>query len=357
MFSNKILEEYRIKWLISKNKHQDEELYIYNYTEFCQYQWIWNDITLNCRWLILDNKENVIAKWFPKFFNYEELEWKNFTIPNEEFIVQEKKDWSLWIIFNYNNKWHVSTRWSFHSDQAKIWLEILNEKYNYWNNLNPDFVYLCEIIYKENKIVIDYWNDKDLYLLAIYDKINNKYLVHELYINNPTNFPIVNKINIKNINTLLKMKNDPFCNKEGFVLTYKNWFKFKLKFEEYIKIHRVKFNLTDKKIINYIKNNNIKDLIQILPDENFIEIKNKIKYFKKEFKKEFNKIIKKYDNFIENNNIDLNIINRKDLANLVINNWDNIFFSIIDKKDISNIIWDNIINNLFNEENDEKKNQ
>ncbi len=32
----------------------------------------WDDITLNCRGLILDNEGRVIAKSFQKFFNMEE---------------------------------------------------------------------------------------------------------------------------------------------------------------------------------------------------------------------------------------------------------------------------------------------
>ena len=63
--------------LISENyvmyqKHKNAELYIYNYTNACQYAGNWNEITTMCRGLILDNQGNIVARPFNKFFNIEE---------------------------------------------------------------------------------------------------------------------------------------------------------------------------------------------------------------------------------------------------------------------------------------------
>jgi len=165
-----ILSKYIDEGLVIKQVHPTLPLSIYNYSRECQYSGKWDDITLNCRGLVLDNKGNVIAKPFPKFFNYEEL--KPEDIPNENFEVYEKMDGSLGILFYYerelsyeerykkwyiNNfvsgfeynelvipnfddpyyeptpttkgEWHLATRGSFTSEQAIKGMEILN-KYN-----------------------------------------------------------------------------------------------------------------------------------------------------------------------------------------------------------------------------------
>ena len=80
-----ILNEYIEKGLIIKQVHPTLPLSIWNYSRTCQYDRLWDDVTLNCRGLVLDNEGNVIAKPFPKFFNYEEHTAEE--IPNELFEV------------------------------------------------------------------------------------------------------------------------------------------------------------------------------------------------------------------------------------------------------------------------------
>ena len=101
--------------------HPTLPISIYNYSRECQYKGLWDDITMNCRGLILDIEGNVIAKPFPKFFNYEEHIAENSKlppIPNETFEVYEKMDGSLGIIFHYEGEWLIATRGSFTSEQA-----------------------------------------------------------------------------------------------------------------------------------------------------------------------------------------------------------------------------------------------
>ena len=41
---------------IKVNQHPTADLFIYNYSETAQFERIWNDITLQCRGLILDGQ-------------------------------------------------------------------------------------------------------------------------------------------------------------------------------------------------------------------------------------------------------------------------------------------------------------
>ena len=118
-------------------RHPTLPLLIYNYSRTTQFSGIWDDITLNCRGLVLDLEGNVIAKPFPKFFNYEEHTAEGSKlppIPNENFEVYEKMDGSLGIIFHYEGEWLIATRGSFASEQAIKGMEMM-KKYNFETNL------------------------------------------------------------------------------------------------------------------------------------------------------------------------------------------------------------------------------
>ena len=62
------LEHYYNDGLLSKQKHPEFDLTIWNYTPRVQYGKLWDNITLQCRGLVTDWKQNTITRPFPKFF-------------------------------------------------------------------------------------------------------------------------------------------------------------------------------------------------------------------------------------------------------------------------------------------------
>jgi RNA ligase len=143
----KVLQEYIDAGLIEKNDHPVYPISIYNYTRDCQFESKWDNITLNMRGTILDQSGNVIARGFPKFFNYEEVADK-VPVKGDYVYVQEKVDGSLGILFHYENEWHLATKGSFTSEQAKKGMEILKEKYKFFDKVFMTHVtYIVEIIY------------------------------------------------------------------------------------------------------------------------------------------------------------------------------------------------------------------
>jgi RNA ligase len=170
---NNILDKYYEEHLVYKQLHPTLPLTIWNYSEKVQYDNLWDDITLQTRGLVTDEEGNIIARPFKKFFNMEENKHK----PTEEFDVYEKMDGSLGILFNYKGEWIMATRGSFVSEQLIKGREIL-KKYQY-ENLLGDVTYLFEIIYPENKIVVDYGQDEKLVLLgAIHTQTGDEYDIH-----------------------------------------------------------------------------------------------------------------------------------------------------------------------------------
>lgn len=136
------INEYVAKGLLDKCEHKELPIAIYKYSRNCQFEWIWDNVTMNMRGTVLDENGNVVAKTFPKFFN---IESGNF--PNLPFEVFEKLDGSLGILFNYEGEWHLATSGSFYSDQAIYGKKILEKNKLYIDGLSKDFTYLFEIIY------------------------------------------------------------------------------------------------------------------------------------------------------------------------------------------------------------------
>ena len=247
---------------VSIQEHPDIDLYIYNYTKKAQYDKIWNEVTIKCRGLILDSEGNIAANPFGKFFNLEELDNNKTELPNESFEVYEKLDGSLGIIYWLDDEPMIATRGSFSSEQAVKGCKILHEKYKYtFNKLDKSKTYLFEIIYPDNRIVLDYGDKEDLILLAIRDTKTGKDLPLE-----EIGFPVVKYYDgIKDFRKLKELEED---NKEGFVILFKSGLRLKIKFEEYKRLHRILTNVSNKSIWEILKDDgNFNELIDKVPDE------------------------------------------------------------------------------------------
>lgn len=156
-------------------RHNEFPLKIYKYTEKCVFERAWDDLTLMCRGLIVnENTGEVVARPFQKFFNKEEHEGADSKLPqinwNQGFRVFEKMDGSLAILYFWDGNPYIATVGSFHSDQANDANKILNDNYGYtFCDLDKSKTYLFEYLAPENRIVVDYNGIKDLVLIGIRD--------------------------------------------------------------------------------------------------------------------------------------------------------------------------------------------
>lgn len=252
---------------VIKNKHPTEDLYIYNYTQKTQFERVWNAVTLACRGLILDENYNIIARPFAKFFNLGEYE--NQEIPNLKFDVFEKIDGSLGILYFHNNQAFIASRGSFNSDQSIKANELLNSKYSdCLANLDQSKTYLFEIIYPENRVVLDYGDEESLVLLAIIDtQTGNEFPLEDL------GFPVVKKYD--GIGDIQKLKALELTDKEGFVIQYSNNYRLKIKFSEYLRLHRIITQVSSINIWEYLKTEQpLDEVLEKVPDEFFDWVKN-----------------------------------------------------------------------------------
>ena len=317
-FTNLIAENF-----LRVQKHPTEELYIYNYTAKTQYDRMWNEITLACRGLILDAEGRVVARPFPKFFNIGELETQ--VIPALPFKVYEKMDGSLGISYTVNGEVFIATRGSFISEQSVKATELLNTTYKMAiPKMNADYTYLFEIIYPENRIVVDYGNTEALILLGVIDTQTGKEMPLE-----DIGFPIVKIYDgIEDVHDLKALEID---NKEGFVIKFDNDFRLKVKFAEYFRLHRIITNVTSYNIWEYLKSGQpLDEILEQVPDEFF----NWAKATKKKLESEYTKVETQAKS-------DFKILEtRKETAEYFKTcKYPGILFSMLDEKKYETIIW------------------
>ena len=262
---------------VSKTKHPNEDLWIYNYTPRAAYAKHWDDVTLNCRGLILDKQCNIVARSMPKFFNLGEHSRSDITL-SKPFIVQEKVDGSLGILYPSSDGPRIATRGSFSSNQAIEANKILREKYwDFYCDIEDhllDYTFLFEIIYPENRIVLDYGDMQDLISLTVIEIATGNEMdardfdwpgpvvkVHEL--------PEGARIPPRNIHEHFAFMGDGSA--EGFVLKFPHKtppVRIKVKFDEYVRLHRIITNTSTKTVWEYLSQGwDFDELLETVPDE------------------------------------------------------------------------------------------
>lgn len=242
---------------ISVKKHPSEELFIYNYTHVCQYDKIWNDTTMACRGLILNQHGDVIARPFKKFFNFEEHE----TLPSGDFKVFEKMDGSLGILYWIGDKPFIATRGSFTSDQAQWATQYCQSKNLDSFKEHKNITHLFEIIYPENRIVCNYGDKEALVYLASISNETGKDVDASQYI-----FETVKEYHgILDYTELLGQTRD---NSEGYVLRWEDGFRVKIKHDEYKRLHKLITGVNERRIWEILSNGGtINDFLSSVPDE------------------------------------------------------------------------------------------
>ena len=258
------LNKYHNDGLLYKQTHPTFPLTIWNYTPDVQYGGKWDDITLQCRGLVTDNEGNVVARPFKKFFNIEE----NKHTPTSEFEVFDKMDGSLGIMFKYNGEMVCATRGSFTSDQSK-WMTEFALKYNYQNIIVDGFTYLFEIIYPENRIVVNYENQERLVLLGIINTESGEELPYnDLF----EGFDVVKKYD--GIRDYSELKGKVEQNSEGFVVRFSNGERMKIKGEEYLRLHKIMTNVSTTGVWELLSSGgDINEFLKDVPDEFYKKVK------------------------------------------------------------------------------------
>ena len=230
--------------------HTDGWLRILNYTAKATYSRHWNEATVACRGLILDGADRVVARPFPKFFGPSEPDAP--AVPTQqEMEVTAKLDGSLGIAYTHpEGDVRLATRGSLASEQALEATRIWHEKYRHVaipQGVTP----LFEIIYPDNRVVLDYGEMRDLVLIALIDTETGADI-------DPADLawpgPRAETVSFTDFGALLdhiSSASESDC--EGYVARFatddaRPHIRFKLKFPAYVAAHRVVFGLTSTRV-------------------------------------------------------------------------------------------------------------
>ncbi len=328
---NKYLED----GLLYNQVHPTLDLTIWNYTEKVQYEGLWDEITLMCRGLVTNSKGEIVARPFKKFFNMEEGKHT----PTSEFEVYEKMDGSLGIFFYYNDEPVFATRGSFTSDQAIKGREILN-KYNWKQGTYEGYTYLFEIIYPENRIVVDYNGLEELVVLGVVETATGKECNYDEMASE--GFVLVKKYDgIKDYSTLKSMiANDA----EGYVVRFSNGERMKIKGEEYLRLHKIMTNVSTTAVWEILSSGgDIDAILKDVPDEFYKKIKSYVSTLNYGYYQYWNQLGKTYDYFRFGKYGDIEVEpTKKEFAEYIKNHHPiakSIMFAMWDGKDYDKIIW------------------
>ena len=348
---------------VSVRAHRSDNLVIYNYTHSCALNQVWDKVTIQTRGLITTLQGDVVARPFPKFFNTDQIEGlrnhihhlfgiKFRDLSKQEFVAYDKLDGSLGILYvekNFGAVWtyQIATRGSFESPQAIKGSEIFHKQYEMFVDRNSEtyfdterYTYLFEIIYPQNRIVVDYGDKEEVRLLAVIDNETGK----DSWVEFTRVSEFQQTIPVKNRGVFHDIKDLPDeQNAEGYVLVYQNGFRLKYKHEEYKRLHKLICGLTEKRIWDVLRNgDDLDNYAKDLPDE-----------FHKWIYEVADKLKSKFDDILEKAKVlckkgeELHtvngILNRKEFAAYAGQfECRNLIFMILDGRNYNDFIWKNL---------------
>jgi RNA ligase len=324
---------YKEGWLI-KQTHPELPLTIWNYSQNTQYEGYWDDVTLMCRGLVTDDMTGeIVARPFRKFFNMDEGKHT----PTKDFDVFTKEDGSLGIAFNYKGNWIIASRGSFTSEQAVWAAEYCND--NLANGVAAMFdkslTYLFEIIYRNNKIVVNYGDYEGLILLGAINTKTGDELSYDELLEYSYFFDVVKKWDGYSDYNVLKtlIKN----NEEGFVIRFSNGDKMKIKGDEYLRLHRIMTNVSTTSIWEILAaGGNMEVILSDVPDEFY----DKIKEVVRDLVVRFDNIKRDYLQYYLDITDRVVSTDRKAFAEEALRyKHSSILFSLLNGKDVDPIIW------------------
>jgi len=229
-------------------KYEDAQLLVLNYDQINSPK---NDITSECRGLILDTEFNVVSRSFDRFFNYSE---NGATFNPSTAVAYEKVDGSLIKIYNWEGTWYVSTRGTaFAESGVNGWnitfkdmvFKALGCTYetNFQHlceaNLNQSSTYICEITGVENRVVTCY-QGYTLWLLAERDNNTGTYYEVPRVVWENFGFELPSLYSFNSIEACLETAKHLPDLQEGYVI-YENGVPVcKVKSPAYVAVHHIR---------------------------------------------------------------------------------------------------------------------
>ena len=302
------LKEFGLKKLTEEHfvkiKEYAEGLIVLNYDQIYSPK---NDITRECRGLILDKDFNVVSRSFDRFFNLGEQPDTQSHIDWNKALCHEKIDGSLIRIYNWNSTWYIATRGTAFAESVvngfgitfkELVLRGINcEEWEFQlvcdTSLDKDVTYICEIVSMENRVVKKY-NQDALYFLSARNNKTFEYVENESrrnIIKLGVKFPKImcfdTKESCENVVTHLKDLD------EGYVLYQDGIPVCKIKSPVYVAVHNIRGEgLNPKRISQIVLTGETDEYLTYFPEDekHFLPYIEAFEKLKCDMSKEYDKI-------------------------------------------------------------------
>ena len=282
---------------VSKQQHPDYPYSIYKYSQMTTYKHDWDEVTMASRGLVVnDETGEVVARPFSKFFNYNEAD-APLELMRGEIRVSEKLDGSLGISYMTPDGLQITTAGGFQSPQAAHATRLYRERYEGEWTPRGDTTYLYEIIYPENRIVLDYGDEDDIYLLGAVNIATGK----SIPLSQLDEWKWKRATEHTNHASLDSVVNGPErSNHEGYVVHYvETDVRVKYKHDEYLNHHRFATGVNARRIWEKLRDNeDMSEWTAIAPEEFEGYINTTRDRIQKEYDSRVSFIKSAYDSFV-----------------------------------------------------------
>lgn len=256
-------------YIAVKTHPEDENLMIADYTPKQQFRGKWTPEALNSRGLIFEKDSGkIIARPFEKFFNFDEPSAKN--PPPGVMIKSPKMDGSLGIIYPFQGGFAVATRGSFKSDQAihatarlqEYFAEGFVDRYRLETLYYMGYTVLVEIVYPENRIVVNYGDIDELILLDVIEVPTGGSDIAMFSTLDYEGWPVSAEKQVIGTGFYDTIASEIPEDEEGFVLYWpaKN-LRLKVKGATYVHLHRIMTNMSARDIWRFLAVNDCKRFV------------------------------------------------------------------------------------------------
>jgi hypothetical protein len=219
--------------------HPELQLIGLNYTPAAgislhHYQDGWSDTLRQCRGVTYDRQARLVAKPFPKFFNFGEIggEWGK-----GPYEVTAKEDGHLVIVFRHGDHVIAKTRGEFNSKTAILANEAIKaDLAPHWLEMDlSDVTVLCELIHPETRVGVDYGDRRALIMIGMYDHVSGADLgIDELRkAADALGLEAVREVKMTR-EQLVGVVNGGGNNAEGFVARWQDGHRVKFKYGSYM---------------------------------------------------------------------------------------------------------------------------
>ena len=239
---------------------------------------MWDSVTSKCRGVIVNRETGeIVARPFEKFHNYGSEQGYASTPFDLSFtnqpVIWEKLDGFMCTLYEWEGVHYLASKGSFHSTHAKWATARFRERWGTSSILQKGWTAVFEGICPELRIVVNYGDVNELRLLAV---INNE--TGEEYrpsqveaLGAATGFKTPERMDM----TLERARQETMQEyydrqgtDEGYVLTWYREgttpFRLKMKFVDYLRLHRLVTNVSPKHIWEVLSQNQKAELDEYL---------------------------------------------------------------------------------------------